>query len=67
MFGHLGLGELILIFLVVLLLFGAKNIPEIAKGIGKGIQAFKRGLRESDDELKSPSEQTEKEVSNKSS
>lgn len=44
MFG-LGLQELIVIFLVVFLLFGAKNIPEIAKGLGKGIKEFKNALR----------------------
>jgi len=39
--GNLSSGELILIFAVVLLLFGAKRIPELAKGLGKGIREFK--------------------------
>lgn len=39
--GSLGATEIILIFLVVLLLFGAKRIPEIARGLGKGIREFK--------------------------
>ena len=39
--GNLGATELILIFLVVLLLFGARRIPEIARGLGKGIREFK--------------------------
>ena len=39
--GNLGATEIILIFLVVLLLFGARRIPEIAKGLGKGIREFK--------------------------
>ncbi len=39
--GNLGATELILIFLVVLLVFGAKRIPEIARGMGKGIREFK--------------------------
>lgn len=39
--GNLSTGELILIFSVVLLLFGAKRIPELAKGLGKGIREFK--------------------------
>lgn len=42
MFGSLGTGEIILIFLVVLLVFGAKRIPEIAQGLGKGIREFKK-------------------------
>ena len=50
MFG-LGPMELVLIFLVVLLVFGAKRIPEIAHGIGKGITEFKKAARDVTDEL----------------
>lgn len=39
--GNLGASEILLIFLVILLLFGAKRIPEIARGLGKGIREFK--------------------------
>lgn len=39
--GSIGLPEILLIFLVVLLIFGAKRIPEIARGLGKGIREFK--------------------------
>ncbi|KAA0238467.1 MAG: twin-arginine translocase TatA/TatE family subunit, partial [Chlorobiota bacterium] len=46
MFGNLGAGEIILIVLVVLLLFGAKKIPELARGIGKGMSEFKKGLKD---------------------
>ena len=38
---NLGTGELVLIFLVILLLFGAKRLPDLAKGLGKGIREFK--------------------------
>jgi sec-independent protein translocase protein TatA len=48
----LGWQELILIFLVVLLLFGAKRIPDIAQGLGKGIREFKRALKDTEDEVK---------------
>ena len=41
LFFNLGSGELVLIFAVILLLFGAKRIPELAKGLGKGIREFK--------------------------
>lgn len=41
LFGNLSSGELILIFAAVLLFFGAKRIPELAKGLGKGIREFK--------------------------
>jgi sec-independent protein translocase protein TatA len=53
MFGNLGAGEIILILLVILILFGAKKIPELAKGLGKGMSEFKKGLREVEDEIKS--------------
>ncbi len=41
-----GMSQLLIIFLVVLLLFGAKRIPEIARGLGKGIKEFKDATRE---------------------
>ena len=50
--GSLGPFELILIFLAVLLLFGAKRIPEIARGLGKGIKEFKSATKEITDEFK---------------
>jgi len=53
MFGNLGAGEIILIVLVVLLLFGAKEIPELARGIGKGMSEFKKGLKDVETEIKS--------------
>ncbi len=50
MFG-LGMQELIVIFLIVFLLFGAKNLPEIAKGLGKSIREFKNALRSMNDDV----------------
>lgn len=51
MFG-LGWPELLLIIVVVLLLFGPKRLPEIAKAIGKSVNAFKEGMRHTEDEVK---------------
>jgi sec-independent protein translocase protein TatA len=54
--GGLGMGEIVLIFLVVLLLFGAKRLPEIGSALGKGIREFKGSVREIEGELKAPLE-----------
>ncbi|MBO8474725.1 MAG: twin-arginine translocase TatA/TatE family subunit [Bacteroidetes bacterium] len=43
---NLGAGEIILIALVVLLLFGGKKIPELMRGLGKGVRSFKNGMNE---------------------
>ena len=58
MFGNLGAGEIILIVLVVLLLFGAKKIPELARGIGKGMSEFKKGIKDVEKEIKSTDTET---------
>lgn len=50
--GGLGAPEIILIVLVVLLLFGGKKIPELMKGLGKGVRSFKEGMKEVDDVAK---------------
>ena len=46
MFENMGMGELLIIMFVVLILFGGKKIPEIAKNLGKGINEFKKGLND---------------------
>ena len=48
MFGQLGMGEIVLIMVVILLLFGAKRIPEIAGSFGKGIREFKKSVNDID-------------------
>ena len=58
MFG-LGPWELLLIFLAILLLFGAKRLPEIAQGMGKGIKEFKRAMKDTTDEIKNSVETTD--------
>lgn len=47
MFGH---WEILVIVLIVLLLFGGRKIPEMMKGMGKGIRSFKKGMSGEDDE-----------------
>jgi sec-independent protein translocase protein TatA len=51
MFGGIGMQEMLLIFLVILLLFGAKRIPDIAHGLGKGIREFKKAMDETQNEI----------------
>ena len=50
----LGMQEILVIALIVLLLFGGKKIPELMKGLGKGVKSFKDGMKEvTDEEVKS--------------
>ena len=51
-FGSIGMPELLIILLVVLLLFGAKRLPELAKGLGKGIREFKDATKQVENEFK---------------
>lgn len=60
---NLGAGEIVIIALVIILLFGGKKIPELMKGLGKGVKSFKDGMADVekeignlDDEIKKPSE-----------
>lgn len=56
MFGGVGMWELILVFGVVLLVFGAKRLPEIGSSLGKGIREFKGSIRDIESEFKLPEE-----------
>lgn len=49
--GNLGAGEIIVIALVVLLLFGGKKIPELMKGLGKGVRSFKEGMNNIENDI----------------
>jgi len=60
---NFGIGELIVIFLIVLLLFGAKRLPEIARSLGKAIREFKKAGKDIQDE----SEDKSKKNNNKNS
>ena len=50
--GNLGTGEIIIIAIIVLLLFGGKKIPELMQGIGKGVKNFKDGVKGLEDDIK---------------
>lgn len=50
--GNLGTGEIVIIAIVVLLLFGGKKIPELMKGLGKGVKNFKDGVKGLEDDIK---------------
>ena len=49
--GNLGAGEIIVIALIVLLLFGGKKIPELMKGLGKGVRSFKEGMNNIENDI----------------
>ena len=55
-FLNLGTGEVILIVAIILLLFGGRKIPELMRGLGKGVKSFKQGMNEVEEELKKPIE-----------
>ena len=65
MFGSVGMPELIIGLVVILLLFGAKRVPELARGLGSGVREFKKGTQEGEvedkkkDEAKKDEEQLE--------
>lgn len=63
MFSNLGAGEIIVIVLVILLLFGAKKIPELAQGLGKGMKEFKKAMKDVEDEVKNVDKVDKKESS----
>lgn len=54
MFGHLGVPELLIIFLIVLVIFGASRLPQLGKGIGQGLKNFKDSVRPDEPGGKTP-------------
>ena len=62
MFG-LGTGEIILILIVILVLFGGKKIPEVMQGLGKGLREFKKASRDIEDDIKNSMENKPEEKS----
>jgi sec-independent protein translocase protein TatA len=59
-FGNFGFGEILIILVIVLLLFGAKRIPEIAGSLGKGINEFKRNLSDAQKQIVDPPARNER-------
>jgi sec-independent protein translocase protein TatA len=57
MFGNLGTPEILIIGLVILVLFGAKRIPEFMQGLGKGVREFRKAARDIQDEIEKPADQ----------
>ena len=62
---NLGGSEIILILLLVLILFGAKKLPELAKGLGQGIKEFKKATKDAEKELANPVSDDSKPASEK--
>jgi sec-independent protein translocase protein TatA len=52
MFGNLGAGEIVILLLIVLLVFGANRLPEAGKAVGKGLREFKRAISEAEDSIR---------------
>lgn len=61
LFGTVGATEIIIVALIVLLFFGGKKIPELMKGIGKGVKSFKDGMKGIEDDIKDSTKQEDKE------
>ncbi len=59
--GNLGIGEILLIFLVLLLLFGGKKLPQLAEGMGKALRNFRKAVQEPD-EIKQTDTKEDKET-----
>ena len=54
--GNIGTGEVIVLVIIILLLFGAKRIPDLMKSMGKGVRSFKEGIHEVEKEVNSEEE-----------
>lgn len=55
-----GMGELVIILLIILVLFGAARLPEIARALGRSIKEFKKGTKEIKDDIENMSKEDEK-------
>nr|WP_320039556.1 twin-arginine translocase TatA/TatE family subunit [uncultured Bacteroides sp.] len=57
---NVGFPEILIVALIVLLLFGGKKIPELMKGLGKGVKSFKDGIKEAENEIKNTKDELDK-------
>ena len=55
------MGELIIILIIILLLFGAKKIPDLMKGLGRGVRSFKEGMNEVKNDIEAPADDKKEE------
>ena len=62
MFGSIGMPELIIGLVVILLLFGAKRVPELARGLGSGVREFRKGQQEGEVEKKEEEEKKDEQI-----
>jgi sec-independent protein translocase protein TatA len=51
MFGNIGTGEIILLLVIILVFFGARKIPELAQGLGKGLREFRKATKDIQDDI----------------
>lgn len=58
--GGIGWGEILVVALVILLFFGGRKIPELMRGLGKGVRSFKEGMNDMEKEIGSPDESSPK-------
>ncbi|MDR2650735.1 MAG: twin-arginine translocase TatA/TatE family subunit [Prevotellaceae bacterium] len=65
LFGTIGTQEILLILLVVLLFFGGRKIPELMRGLGKGVRNFKEGMNNAEKEIKSNIDDIDKSAESK--
>lgn len=63
LFGNLGVAEVLIIAFVILLLFGGKKIPELMRGLGKGVSSFKQGMNDIQNEITKPASTADSEKS----
>ncbi len=61
MFQNIGIWDWVIILLIVLILFGGKRLPDLAKSLGRSISLFKKGLKEGEDEIKKSEDKEDKE------